>query len=38
MGSANEATTHRNPNPVDFFDNFKMVNALNGAAYAKMDF
>jgi hypothetical protein len=28
MGSAIEATTHRNPHSVDYFDHFKMAEAL----------
>ena len=38
MGRAIEATTHRNPHPVDYFDYFKKVEALNGGAHAKMAF
>ena len=32
MGSAIEATTHRNPHPVDYF---KMAESHNGAAHVK---
>ena len=35
MASAIEARTHRNPHPVDYF---KMAEAFNGSAHAKMAF